>query len=184
MGEIATTGHQPKLGLYELTSEMVELDRLLEEGGGDLDVVKGGRTLEEWMNQVQPLQQAKVDNYGDYFATLKALEKSLGEEIENMERRRSATKAKQKILKDLAERAMVAHRIVKIEGLRHTISYVKNGGKPRLELLVDEAKVPKEYVMQVPKIDLETLRVDLELGKPEAKTIAELVGTGYGVRIK
>jgi hypothetical protein len=87
-------------------------------------------------------------------------------------------------LKDAAKSAMEVRGIVKVEGEIHTISLQKNGGKPPLNLKVDEDKLPKVYIRWEPMVDKDAIRADLIAGNPAAQAIAELGEVGSSIRIR
>ena len=67
--------------LYELTEDLVALDRLLAELGGEVTEGTEGQTLERWANEYEWKMRDKVDGYAALIRNLEADRGALEEEV-------------------------------------------------------------------------------------------------------
>lgn len=171
--------------LYQITEQLVALDQLLEEIGGDVSEGTQGEALEKWIKEYEWQQREKIDAYGGMIASMKADMEAIQEEVERLNIRSRIINNRIERLKAMAKFAMEMRGIRKLEGVKFTISIQKNGGKPPLELLVeDPEKLPLEFVKIVRQPDKDAIRAALESNDPKAEKIARIGMPGESVRIR
>jgi hypothetical protein len=168
-----------KLSLYEISSELKPLEDALELSGGDTEELTP--ELVDRVTELLTASQAKVDAYGHYAKSIGATIEAIMAEIQRLQERKSIFMNKLKRLKDAADRAMVARGITKIEGELHTISRVKNGGRPSITLKVAPEHLPTKYQEVSLVANMEKIRENVN--DPELLGLLEVQDTGYSVRI-
>lgn len=171
--------------LYEITEEMAKLDAILEASGGAIPEGEEGTTLQAMLEKYEWLEREKIDGYGSYWVSLKALAEKIEQEEERLSKRRRVVMNKVERLKEMARLAMERRKKLKLEGNMFTISLQKNGGAPGIDLKVDEpTKLPPAYQKTVVQADMEKIRKALVETPSEMTEIAEFRPVGYSVRIR
>lgn len=174
--------------LYELTEEMVALDRLLAELGGEVTEGTEGQTLEQWATEFDWKLREKVDGYGSLIKNLEADAGAIGEEVKRLQDRARVLDNRASRLKALAKFSMERLQTRKLEGLRFTIALQKAGGLAPLEVLMDAEKLPEHFQTVTISANNEAIRKQLE--NPDtaeaivAAGIARLGERGEYVRIR
>lgn len=184
--------------LYQITEELVALDTLLAEVGGDVSTPEG-QTLEAWAEKFQWQMANKVDAYGGLYANMEADAKALGDEIKRLQTRKRVLENRQARLLALAKFSMERLKTRKLEGQRFTIAIQKNGGMEPMEVLVEAKDLPDafrlEEMVYSPATEplrtaLERRRAALAKNPPEADPFPELAGKaelkdrGESVRVR
>ncbi len=170
--------------LYELTEELVALDTLLAEVGGDVSTPEG-QTLEAWAEKFQWQMANKVDAYGALYKNLEADAKALAEEVKRLSDRKRALENRGARLLALAKFSMDRLQTRKLEGQRFTIALQKAGGLDPLEVLVERAEdLPERFQRKTVDFDKDEIRLALAANDPEIQGKARLGERGEYVRIK
>lgn len=171
--------------LYTLTEELVKLDQLLIEAGGEVTEGSDGASLEDWLKKYEWQVGEKVDAYGGLIKNWDADIKAIAGEAERLAARAAVIVNKIKRLKEMAGLAMKMRGIRKLEGTLFTIALQKNGGKPPLIMIVEDvAKLPEKFVKVTKSADSEAIRTALALEDPEAAKVARIGEVGESVRIR
>lgn len=171
--------------LYELTQDLVALDKLLEETGGDVSEGSGGATLEQWLKTYEWQLGEKIDAYGRLAKNWEADVVAIKEEAGRLAARAAVVSNKIRRLKEMAKFAMETRGVRKLEGTMFTIAIQKNGGKPPMVMIVEDiAKIPDKFVKRTPSVDGEALRAALEAKDPDAEKVARIDKPGESVRIR
>ena len=173
--------------LYELTQEMMALDQLLAEAGGDISEGAKGEALQKWMEEYDWKVRDKIDAYGAVIFNIKSDVESLKIESVRLNERAKVLINRIERMKSLVQFAMNTMGTRKLEGQKFTFTIAKNGGVAPIELLVDPDKLPHRFCRVVPETrvpDLDMIRTALEKGDPEAPKFAFLKERGESVRIK
>ena len=185
--------------LYELTEELVALDKLLAELGGDVSEGTEGQTLEKWASEFDWKMKTKVDGYGALYKNMEADANEIKAEIKRLSDRKRAIENRGARLLALAKFSMERLGTRKLEGVKFTIAIQKNGGVEPLEVLVEAKNLPEQFRKEevVYNADTEALRSALEarriaLGKatpdpdpfPELEGKAVLQERGESVRVR
>jgi hypothetical protein len=187
--------------LYEISSELLELEAQIEENGGELT-----EELEEAFDSLLGKQVEKIDNYAALVRTVE-----LRGETRKAEAARMATLAKRdenlaKRLKDILKDHFVAHDMKRIDGSRFTVTRSKNGGADPVkvdegeaaeltipvqigeEVIPTSVSVPTGVPIRYLKLkatatpDVDQIRAELQAGAE--LEFASLLPRGEHVRIK
>ena len=182
--------------LYVLTEELVALDTMLQEIGGDVSSPEG-QTLEKWAEEFDWKMRDKVDGYASLAINLEADALTIANEVRRLQARKNAIENRRARLLALAKFSMERLKVRKLEGVRFTIAIQKNGGVEPLEVLVEPKDLPAHFRDEemVYSANLDVLRKSLEvrraaLAKGEADPIPELAGKaelkerGESVRVR
>jgi len=170
--------------LYEITTEMMKLDAILEASGGALPEGAEGETLQALVEHYGWLERDKIDGYGEYWTSLKALATALEEEIDRLDKRRRVALNKIERLKDAARFAMDNRNRQKLEGQMFTICLQKNGGAPGIELKVPVEQLPEEFQKKTVSANMDAIRTALKERPDMVAKVAELKPVGYSIRLK
>lgn len=157
--------------LYEMTADMLEIQRLADEGV----------PMEQLQDTAEVLSgdfNSKVDACLQVVANLQAEADMLKTEIDKLAERKKSAEASAERLKQYVKQCMVSAGINKAGSLKMaTIT------KPRKVVQIsDESSLPTQFVSMVPKIDRRAIEVALKDG--ESVSGAELVDSEPGLRIK
>ena len=172
--------------LYALTEELVALDKLLAELGGDVSEGTQGQTLEKWAEEFDWKMKEKVDAYGGLYQSLKADVDAITDEIKRLNDRAMVLENRGARLKALAKYSMDRLQVRKLEGVRFTIAIQKNGGKDPVEVLVQPEDLPDPYRREkiVISPDADAIRAGLEKKDPLLEGKARMGERGESVRIR
>lgn len=185
--------------LYQLTEDLVALDKLLADLGGDVSEGTEGQTLEQWAAEFDWKMRSKVDGYGGLYTNMKADAAELAAEMKRLGDRKRALENRAARLLALAKFSMERLGVRKLEGVKFTIALQKNGGVEPLEVLVEAKALPEPFRKEetVYSADAEALRAALEkrraaLAKdppeadphPELAGVAQLLERGESVRVR
>ena len=185
--------------LYQLTEELVALDTLLADIGGDVSEGTEGQTLEKWAAEFDWKMKTKVDAYGSLYKNMEADANELKAEIKRLSDRKRAIENRGARLLALAKFSMERLKTRKLEGVKFTISIQKNGGPEPIEVLIEPKALPEAFRDEemVYSANQDALRAALEkrraaLAKepPEADPFPELAGKaelkdrGESVRVR
>lgn len=175
------------ISLFEASAEIKEIESVLSENGGDLSVVKNGRSIEELLNDYQIVTQKKIDG-------ICWLISKWEDEADSCKRHAVELNSKAKIklnrverLKQLIMDAMVVRGIVKVDGVEHSVWWQKNGGNPSVVIEKTLEEMPSQYRKTIPaheEIDTEKLKADAIAGNEEALKLCKVGEIGTSLRIK
>lgn len=150
------------MNLYELTCEQIEINRMLEENGGELtpELEEALLITEENLNQ-------KAEGYCKAIAIYNGQAATLDEEIKRLTAKKKVAENAVARMKDALKATMQVLQLDKINAGTFTISARKSKS---LEVL-DEALIPEEY-----KETVTTIKVDKNAIKDAIKNGAEIEG--------
>lgn len=160
--------------LLDISDDLLALEDLLVEVGGDISDPAVEAAVNEWFDSLGSDLEAKTDNYIALISTLESRA-----EIRRSEAKRLASRAKtdENAAKSLRDRLIWAMRRLEkplIETARWRVSVAKNGGVVPVEITGD---VPIEYRKVVTEPDVAAIRTALlngvELGFAHLKDRGE-----------
>jgi chaperonin cofactor prefoldin len=163
--------------LYELTSDLITLQELLEESVDD-------QLLQDTLEAVQGEYDVKMESYAKVIKNLEADIDALKAEAKRLTDKRKVLENNIDRLKKAMFDSMKATGITKAGGQLFTVAIQKNGGKLPVIVSnnVDLSILPDQLVKVVESPDLEAIRELLEAGKVvEGFTLGE---RGESLRIK
>ena len=166
--------------LYELSQEMAALDDLLATAENpDTPEIKA---LVERAMDLTTERKIKIEGCCRFIRELESRAESRRAEAKRLNERAQIAENAAERVKAFLMQAMVVMGIKKEDTEHFTVTVANNGGKT--PMVVDEAKVPAEYleVVESVKVLKDKIRTDLEAGKVLA--FAKLGERGQQLRIK
>lgn len=171
--------------LFELTTEAIAIDELLEQMGGEIPDEEIEAAIDQMLAEHTNDLNAKIDGYVelinkyDWYADVRRSEAERYEEL-TRDAERKSDKLRER-LKHFFERT---GREKPIETARHKVSLVNNGGRLPLVIRCDPAELPEPFRRTVStyKANQEAIRAALEAG--EKLPFAQFGERGKSLRIK
>lgn len=161
-----------KLTLYNITSEQLRINELLEESGGELTP-----EIEEALMLNAENFEIKADGYIESISRYKALAEAADVRIKEMQRIKKTSENIEKRLKERLLQAMMVMGVDKMEiGLRKLS--IRNTSAVNI---TDEAHIPADYIIIEQKYDKTRIKDALKNG--EIIPGAELV-TNRSIQIR
>ena len=153
--------------LMQISQDMLALDDLIAECGGDVSDPRVAEAIDAWVAELQGNMSGKVDGYA---ALITEMERRA--EVRLAESARLAARARvdenaAKFLMMRLKTAMDFHGLKKIETDRFTVSVVNNGGKAPV-VIDDPHAVPLPMTRTIParvEPDKDRIRQALENGE-------------------
>ncbi len=144
-----------KLTLYNITSEQLRINELLEESGGELTP-----EIEEALMLNAENFEIKADGYIESISRYKALAEAADVRIKEMQRIKKTSENIEKRLKERLLQAMMVMEVDKMEiGLRKLS--IRNTSSVNI---TDEAHIPAEYIIIEQKYDKTRIKDALKSG--------------------
>lgn len=165
--------------LFEITGDLLALDELLFESGGDITGVEVSQAVDDWFSELDGDLTNKVDNY---CSLIKEIELRASNRKHEEDRMRSLRKSDENAVKGLKRRmqeALDALGKKRIDTDLFRVTVAKNGGKQPMEL--DESAITDDYKKVVYVPDKDAIRSALEGGVE--LPFAELKERGRSLRI-
>jgi len=156
--------------LLGIADDMIALDALLAEMGGDVSYDEIAEYIDKLFAENETAFEQKADGYAALIRETEARAKARGDEADRMNTLARADQSKANFLRGRLKSVLELRGIAKIETDRCKIAIVNNGGKPRLNLPLDLDAIPAEYVTTVTpdpvtKVDGEAIRKAIGEGK-------------------
>lgn len=161
--------------LYELTTDLLALQEMLESPLDDEDV------LRDTLEAVQGEYELKLEAYCKVIKNLEADMEALKNEAKRLTDKRKVLENNIERLKKAMFDSMKATNTDKVKGQLFTVAIQKNGGKLPVIVDVDVTELPDELVKVVESPDLEAIGKLLEQGKSMYAHFGE---RGESLRIK
>lgn len=186
MTQTATDKPATKRTLLNIADDMVALDNLLEETGGDVTDPEVEAAIDSFMAELQTDLDNKTDNYCGLIRQKELLAACRKEEAERL---RMAAKAEENQAKYLKDRLKLVLEFlgVKKAGKVRTASVCNNGGKQPLIMppVTDPDMIPERFrkVISQVVVDEDKVREALEAGE-DLGSFAQLAPRGTHLRIK
>jgi hypothetical protein len=170
--------------LYTLTEDLLALDQLLAEEGGDVTEESKGAALESWIKEFNWKMSDKIDGYAGLIKNWESDVSACAEERRRLQLREKIILNRVDRLKNMARLAMSMLNTRKMEGSKFTITLAKNGGVLPMELTVEPDKVPEKFIWVERSPDMAAIRTALEACDPDAEAIARFGERGESVRVR
>jgi hypothetical protein len=145
------------LTLYQIGEQFQALEELLELTSGEVTP-----ELQAWLDEYSLKERDKVDGYGQFYESQKAIVEACKQEEDRLRARRKAAENKMDRLKFLAGHVMALQGLKKLEGNKHFIRRQAAGGKLPLILNVDPKDLPAEFQKVTIEANNDALRLALE----------------------
>lgn len=161
--------------LYELTSDLVELQEMLEMDDVDPEV------LSDTLEAVQGEYEFKLEAYCKVVKNLEADVVGIKAEVDRLSGKRKVLESNIDRLKKAMFDSMKATNTPKVKGQFFSVAIQKNGGKTPIIVDVDTSELPDELVTIIEKPNLDAIREVLERGESHLAHFGE---RGESLRIK
>jgi len=169
--------------LREITEDILALETLLWEMGGDVTDMEADDAIARWLEENQDSLETKLDGYATLITQMQDLAVARRDEAKRLTDLARTGENGAKRLKDRLAWFFQEMGIVKVEAKLHRIWLQRNGGKTPVDI-ADERLIPDQYKRQVTttEIDTDKVRKDLEAGKKVPG--ATLLEKGFHIRVK
>jgi Siphovirus Gp157 len=170
--------------LFELTSDVLELEALLTAADGEIPDEETERALDEYMAQLDADLHAKLDGYVMLIAEFDARAEARLNESKRVRALADADEAHAERLRERLKAFFVRTGRDKVETARFRVSLTNAGGKLPLKLHCQPEQLPEEFRKERVTFmaDQDAIRKALEGG--EKLVFAELGERGKVLRIK
>ena len=161
--------------LYELTSDVLALQDLLE------NELEDEQMLLDTLEGVQWEYEFKLEQYAKVVRNLEADAEALKNEVTRLTNKRRVIENNVERLKSIMFDSMKATNTPKVKGNILSVAIQKNGGKLPVVVDVDTSKLPDELVKVTEVPDLDAIRKALDAGDCKYAHYGE---RGESLRIK
>ena len=172
--------------LYAITADLIALDDILTESGGDITDEAAERAVDSWLESLGNERDEKLDGYCGLIREIESRCEARKVEATRLSALARADDNAAKRLKDRMKLMMELTRTAKIETTHFKIGVCANGGKQPIELrpeyLANPTLLPPAFQHVEIRPDTDAIREGLEAG--EAMIFAELKPRGTHVRIR
>jgi len=167
--------------LLNITDDLLALDDLLSEAGGDITGVEA--TVDAWLAELKADLKGKVDNYAALICSMELRAGVRKDEADRLAQRAKIDANNAKFLRERLKLTLERLGVTKLETFRYRIGVTKAGGVAPL-LIPDPSAIPEEYihVREVREVDKEAIRTDLEAGRQVAGVALGTRGTYLAIR--
>ena len=163
-----TTTAPQRETLFVLTGELLALDELLTESGGELTP-----EIESWIAEYRDKFTGKIDGIGWFWRTIEARIAGLKVAQEELATKRQVEERKLERLKGYVRLCLDHLGTSSAKGSVYSLAIHANGGKPPIELLEPYRSDPKLLPTKLQKVtvsaDMEALRTYMD----GAETVTE-----------
>lgn len=167
--------------LFSLTEELVQLEALLTETGGELSP-----DVEAWMEQNAHALSDKADSVAFYLKSCEVKQTGFQKVAQDLTHKAKVEENKITRLKEYIRLCLDRMGTRKLEGEIWTLALQKNGGRPALKLLppydTNPIELPTEFQVLKVEADRTALRLAAEQGRTQG--IAELLPLGDHVSVR
>ncbi len=170
--------------LFDLTSDVLELEALLAEVGGDVTDADAEAAIDAYTAQLEEDLHRKLDGYVTLIAEFDARAEARAKEAERVRHLAQLDEKNAERLRAGLKQFFVRTGREKVETARFRVSLVNAGGKVPLKLHCPPESLPEEFRKEVTtfRADQDAIRAALEAGTP--LVFAELGERGKVLRIK
>lgn len=154
--------------LYTIESDMMALDDLLFEAGGDISDPEVAAAVDAMFAEMETNLSAKADGYANWIAERNAMQEACKAEAARLADKARLIGRGVDALKGRLKEFMERRAIPKIETPHWTISVCKNGGMLPIEIDTDVVPVtlPEKFQYQPPvEVNKEAVRQAIEHGE-------------------
>lgn len=172
--------------LYQISEDLLALEALLTETGGDVSDAEVEAAIVAWMAELSHDRDVKMDNYVSLMRELKAREVARMNEASRLQERAQIDAQAYDRLKDRLKEFFELHELKTVETKRFRITLANNGGKEPLSVDPDYENKPQMLPERFQKTTVEAdhakIREAVEAG--EQWSFAKLLPRGKSLRIK
>lgn len=177
---------QRRRTLFQISGDMLALDDLLDETGGEIADEQTGTAIDAWFAELATERDRKLDGYVSLLKECEARSAARKQRASEIAELARLDAKKVEFLKRRLLEFMQLHGLKRIDTDRSRLSVCTNGGKAPLVILNNATPmdVPEEFrrVIVETSIDTDKVRAALEGGKE--LEFAEIMPRGEHLRIK
>lgn len=174
--------------LFEISDDLLALDALLDEIGGDISDAEAEAAVDAWLKELGAERDSKLEAYAYLIKENEARAAALKEEAARLKARREAAENKADRLKTRLEIFLKVQGIDRIQTERFTFALQKPGGKPRVAIAEAYEENPVELPERFRRVkfeaDLNAIREALEIEDPEVEGIGIIMEPEKRLRIR
>ena len=168
--------------LYEISGDLLALESLLTEVGGELPDEVAEAAIDSWLEETGTATRDKVDNYCGLIRELECRAAARKAEAKRLAERASIDAGAVDRLKARLLWFFERHQLRTLETARFRVTAAQNGGVAPLHITAPLEEIPDEFIEFVRKPMNPMIREMLEAG--EKLPFAELGERGKSIRIK
>ncbi len=170
-----------KRSMLEITDDLLALDDLLADVGGDVSDPRVAATVDQWFAELDSDFDTKADNYAALITEMRMRAEARRIESERLAARAAIDERSADFLAVRLMAALDARGVKRHETKRYAVSVVGNGGKAPLEIVGD---VPPEFTRTRTTVDpdKDSIRAALEGG--QSLPFARLLPRGKRLSIR
>lgn len=175
---------QAARSLLTISDDLLALDNLMEELGGDLSDPQVEAAIVGWFEHLGEERDKKIDNYCALIRELELRASVRKAEAERLAMRGRTDNNKVEFLKGRLKQFFEFHKLPKIETERFTVAVQKNGGVLPLDIAIPPEQLPEIYRVEVKQVKplTDVIRRELEAGRQiDGCTLGER-GTSLRIR--
>lgn len=172
--------------LYDIGADLMALEDLLIECGGDISDEVAAEAIDRWLADIESDLAGKVDNYAGLIKGLEARAETRKVEAERMRARAKVDENAAGNLKKRLMETLKALNIPKVEGARFTVAVQRNGGRPGLDFSenADIETAPEWAFETVTTRRWQTDAIRERLAAGEDLGFVAVREPGFGLRIR
>lgn len=150
--------------LFNITEDMLALERILHEAGGDISDPDVEAAVNGWFDELQGDLETKVENYCSLIRDIDIRAANRKREEERIRGLRQVDENMVKSLKSRMQQALDFIGVKRVNTDLFRVTVANNGGKK--PLVLDESGIPPEYitVRQIEEPNKDLIRQQLEKG--------------------
>lgn len=172
--------------LYEITSDLLALEDLLMDVGGDVTEESAQQAIDSWLSGLGEERDNKLNGYCWLIREIESRAEVRKQEAARLTSLAGVDGNAVKRLKDRMKQFMELTRTQKIETEHFKIGVQANGGRQAVEIAPEIAanpsSLPEEFQKWTVSPDTDTIRTALETG--QSLSFATLTPRGTHVRIR
>lgn len=172
--------------LYEISQDLIAIEELLTETGGEITDDEAGAALEKWFDEIGEQRDAKIDGYCALIREFEARSEARELEAKRLMALAGSDLNNAKRLKARLKGFMEAQGLKKLETPRFRLSVANNGGAQPLMVPpaweAEPASAPEAFQRRVIQLDKDAIREAIR--NDEEAHGASLGERGNHLRIK
>jgi hypothetical protein len=170
--------------LIEISSDLIALDDLICEHGGDMSNPDVVSALDTWEKEIAVNLETKVDHYAALITMLNARAEVRAEESKRLSNLAWTDDNTAKKLTERLKYVLQTIGIAKLDTPRYRLSLAKNGGKLPLKIECPLAELPESYRENIIEIRAKTDEIRAALERGEQIKGCVIGERGVSLRIK
>lgn len=168
--------------LFAISDDLLALDALLEELGGDVTEETTAAAIDDWLGTLGAERDQKLDNYAALIREIEARAEARKTEAHRLAELVRIDTNRAAVLKARLKNFFIVHDLKPIETARFKLSLVNNGGVLPLVVDLPADDLPEAFQRVKLEVDNDAIRSALDEG--EVLPFARYGERGKSLRIK